>query len=117
MTTIEVTNTKPKDQTYLSQLMKKLIGNHCCLALLRFFVAHPNGRFSRLAITYAIDDNGSKRETEAALKQMISDGIVQKNIENDISFYRLTREEPVRQIILEMAEFGWRHWQMVLEHM
>jgi hypothetical protein len=117
MTVIEVTNTEPKDQPYLSQLMKKLIGNRYCLELLRFFVAHPNGRFSRLAITHAIDDNGSKRETEEALKQMASDGIIQINIENDISFYRLTREEPIRQIILEMAEFDRRHWQMVLEHM
>jgi hypothetical protein len=117
MTTIEATSTTPKDQTYLSQLMKKLIGNRGCLSLLRFFVVHPNGRFSRLAITHAIDDYRSKWETEDALKKMASDEIIQIIIENGISFYRLTREEPVRQIILEMAEFDWRHWQMVLEHM
>jgi hypothetical protein len=115
MTTIEVS--KQKEQSYLSQLMKKLIGNRCCLALLRFFVAHPNGRFSKLAITNAVDYNSSQREIESELKQLANDGILQIKIENDIRFYLLTREEPLRQIILEMAEFDWRHWQLVLEHM
>jgi hypothetical protein len=117
MTITEVTSTEQNVQSYLSQLMKKLIRNHCCLALLRFFVVHPNGRFSLLAITHAIDDNGGKRETEVALKEMASDGIIQMDVENDINFFRLTRDEPIRQTILEMAEFDWRHWQMVLEHM
>jgi hypothetical protein len=115
MTVIEVT--KEIGQPYLNQLMKKLIGNRCCLALLRFFVVHPNGRFSKLAITHAVDDNSSQREIEKELKQLVSDGVLQTKVENDISFYLLTREDPVRQIILEMAEFDWRHWQMVLEHM
>lgn len=115
MTIIEAT--EQKSLPYLSQLMKKLINNRCCLALLRFFVVHPNGRFSKLAIFHAIDDNSSKKEVERDLAQMVSDGILQTKIENDISFYLLTREEPVRQILLEMAEFDWRHWQLVLEHM
>jgi hypothetical protein len=115
MTVTEVT--EQRCQPYLSQLMKKLIGNRCCLALLRFFVVHPNGRFSKLAITHAVDDNSSRWEIENELKQLVSDGILQTKVENEISFYLLTREDPVRQIILEMAEFDWRHWQMVLEHM
>jgi hypothetical protein len=115
MTIIEVT--KQKNQLSLCQLMKKLISNRCCLALLRFFLAHPNGRFSRLAIVHAIDDNDSKLEVEKALMHLVDEGILMINIENDISFYLLTREEPVRQVVLEMAEFDWRHWQLVLEHM
>ena len=115
MAIIEVA--KQKNQPYLSQLMKKLISNRCCLALLRFFLAHPNGRFSRLAIVHAIDDNDSKLEVEKALMHLVDEGILMINIENDISFYLLTREEPVRRAILEMAEFDWRHWQLVLEHM
>jgi hypothetical protein len=115
MTIIEAT--EQKSQPYLSQLMKKLISNRCCLALLRFFVTHPNGRFSRLAIIHAIDDSSSKTEVEKALTQMVGEGILQTNIENEISFFLLTREETVRRIVLEMAEFDWRHWQLVLEHM
>jgi hypothetical protein len=115
MTIIEVA--KQKNQPALGQLMKKLISNRCCLALLRFFVAHPNGRFSKLAIIHAIDDSDSRLEIEKALIQMVDEGILNINIENDVSFYLLTREATVRQIILDMAEFDWRHWQLVLEHM
>jgi hypothetical protein len=97
--------------------MKKLISNRCCLALLRFFIAHPNGRFSKLAIVHAIDDSNSRTEIEKDLSQMVTEGILNLNIENDISFYLLTREESVRRIILEMGEFEWRHWQLVLEHL
>ena len=115
MTIVEAT--KQKNHSYLGQLMKKLIANRCCLALLRFFVAHPHGRFSKLAIVHTIDDEGNRPEVEKALTQMVGEGIVQTSTENDISFFRLTHDEPVRRVILEMAEFDWRHWQMVLEHM
>lgn len=109
--------TKQKDQISVCQMMKELIRNRCCLALLRFFIAHPNGRFSKLAIIHAIDDGDSKLEVETALAKMVDDGILNINIENDISFYLLTREATVRQIVLDMAEFEWRHWQLVLENM
>jgi hypothetical protein len=115
MTISEVT--KQKDQLSMCQLMKKLISNRCCLALIRFFLAHPNGRFSKLAIVHAIDDNDSKMEIEKALLQLVDAGILMINIENDVSFYLLTREATVRQIVLDMGEFDWRHWQLVLEHM
>jgi hypothetical protein len=108
--------TRQQTQPCLGQLVKKLINNRCCLTLLRFFVAHPNGRFSKLAIVHAIDDNHNKPEVEKALRHMVDEGILMINIENDVSFYLLTREEPVRQSILEMAEFDWRHWQLVLEY-
>ncbi len=108
--------TRQNIQPCLGQLVKKLINNHCCLTLLRFFVAHPNGRFSKLAIVHAIDDNHNKPEVEKALMQMVNEGILMINIENDVSFFLLTREESVRQSILEMAEFDWRHWQLVLDY-
>ena len=109
--------TKKKKQPYLGKLMKNLISNRCCLALLRFFVVHPEDRYSLMAITYAIDGNGNKPDVHKALAQMVNEGLLQINNENGIDFYRLTREEPLRHIILEMAEFDWRHWQLVLEHM
>lgn len=115
MTIAEVA--KQKYQPCLGPIMKKLISNRCCLALLRFFIAHPNGRFSKLAIVHAIDDSHSRTEIEKDLGQMVTEGILNLNIENDISFYLLTREEGVRGTILEMGEFDWRHWQLVLEHL
>src|SRR4030042_2231881 len=108
MTIAEVT--KQKTQPHLGPMVKGLISNRCCLALLRFFVVHPNGRFSKLAIVHAIDDSNSRAEIEKDLSQMVNEGILNLNIDNDISFYLLTREEHVRRVILEMAEFEWRHW-------
>ena len=115
MTIIEAT--KEKKQPRLGKLMKKLISNRCCLALLRFFVVHPQERYSELAITYAVENRGDKLDVQRALAQMVNEGLLQEDIDNGIYFYRLTREEPLRQIVLEMAEFDWRHWQLVLEHM
>jgi hypothetical protein len=109
--------TRQNTQPCLGQLVKKLINDRCCLMLLRFFVAHPNGRFSKLAVVHAIDDSNSKTEVERGLRQMVNEGILMINIENEVSFYLLTREEAVRQSILEMAEFDWRHWQLIAEYM
>jgi hypothetical protein len=114
MTIIEAS--QKKSRPYLSQLMKKLVHNRRFLGLLRFFVEHPNGRFSKLAIVHAIDEDDSRLEMERALSQMVEEGILQTSIENDVCFYMLTREEPMRRLVLNMALFEWREWQLVLEH-
>jgi hypothetical protein len=115
MTIIEAI--REKNQPSPGKLMKKLISNRRCLELLRFFAAHPEGRFSRLAINYAVDNGHGQWEVEDALAQLVNEGVLQIVIENGISFHRLTREESVRRVVLEMAEFDWRHWQLVLEYM
>jgi DNA-binding transcriptional regulator PaaX len=108
--------TRQQTQPCLGQMVKKLLNDRCSLTLLRFFVAHPNGRFSKLAIVHAIDDNHNKPEVEKALMHMVDEGLLVLNIENEVSFYQLTHEEPTRQSILEMGEFDWRHWQLVLDY-
>jgi hypothetical protein len=114
MTTIEVT--KNRSESYIGQLMEKFISNRCCLGLLRFFAAHPNGRFSKLAIVHAIDEAGSRREVETALAQMVDDGILKDITENNISFYMLSKEEAIRRLVLNMTLFDWRDWQLLLGH-
>jgi hypothetical protein len=116
MTTI-TERTKQKTQMKPGKLMKSFISDHSCLSLLRFFIWHPNGRFSKLAIIHAVDDSNSRQEIEQALKRMVEEGVLMMNIENDVNFYWLTRESVMRDTIMEMAEFDWRHWQLVLEHM
>jgi len=113
MTIIEVT--KNKSLSYMGQLMRKFVSNRCCLGLLRFFAIHPNGRFSKLAIVHAIDEGG-RLEVERALAQMVDEGIIKTVSENNISFYMLTKEEAMRRLVLNMALFDWRDWQLVLEH-
>lgn len=115
MTIINISNSKT-DLPYMGQLMKNLVGNRCCLGLLRFFAVHPNGRFSRLAVVHAIDEAGSRLEVERALAQMVDEGILKTSSENNNVFYILTKEETVRRLVLNMGFFDWRDWQMVLEH-
>jgi hypothetical protein len=114
MTIIEVT--KRERQSCMGQLMKKFVGNRCCLGLLRFFAIHPNGRFSKLAVVHAIDEAGSRLEVERALTQMAEEGILRTASENNNTFYMLTKEETLRRVILNMALLDWRDWQLVLEH-
>jgi predicted YcjX-like family ATPase len=114
MTVIEVR--KNKKRSYIEQLMKKLVSNRSCLGLLRFFAAHPNGRFSKLAIVHAVDDECTRWEMEQALEEMVEEKILDVNKDTGTVFYMLTREEALRRLVLNMAIFDWRDWQLVLEH-
>ncbi len=114
MTIIEVT--KVKSHSYMGQLMKKLVGNRCCLGLLRFFAAHPNGRFNKLAVIHALDEDDNRPRIENAIEQMIEEGIIKVTDEKDVTYYMLTKDEAMRKLVINVALFDWRDWQMVLEH-
>jgi hypothetical protein len=98
-----------------NQLLKELISNRYCLGLLRFFVIHPNGRFSKLAVIHALDEEGTMPEIEKDLDNLAGDGVIKKSIENGTCYYMLTREEPTRHLVLNLAEFDWQQWQR-LDH-
>lgn len=101
----------------MGQLMKKLVGNRCCLGLLRFFAAHPNGRFSKLAVIHAMDDDDNRPRIENAIEQMIEEGIIKSDDEKLDTYYMLTRDEVMRKLVINVALFDWHDWQMVLENM
>jgi hypothetical protein len=111
--TIEITRKEPRLNA--TQLLKELISNRYCLGLLRFFVMHPNGRFSKLAIIHALDEDGTRPEIENDLVTLVNDGVVNVKTENRINYYWLTCDEPTRQLVLNLAEFDWRQWQR-LDH-
>lgn len=94
-----------------SQLLEELIGNRYCLGLLRFFVMHPDGRFTKLAVIHALDEEGTIPEIEKDLAKLARDGIITISIENNSRYYMLTRTEPTRHLVLNLAEFDWRQWQ------
>ena len=98
-----------------SQLLKELVSNRYCQGLLRFFVVHPNGRFSKLAILHALDENGTRPEIESDLNKLVYDGVIKESVENRTCLYMLTNEEPTRHLVLNLAEFDWRQWQR-LDH-
>src|SRR4030042_1542680 len=102
MAVTEVIN-KNDSRSYIEQLMKKLISNRSCLGLLRFFAAHPNGRFSKLAVIHAIDDNCTGWEMEQALEDMVEEKILDVYTEKSVVYYILTQEEALRRLVLNMA--------------
>jgi hypothetical protein len=114
MTVTEVK--KKKARSYIEQLMKKFISNQHGLGLLRFFAAHPNGRFNKLAIIHAIDEDCNRTEMGQALDEMVQEKILDVTHENGVVLYVLTKEEALRRLVLNMAIFDWRDWQLVLEH-
>ena len=113
MTVTEVTENKTRQ--YLNQFMKKLLSDRCCLGLLRFFVVHPNGRFSKLAVLHAVDENATRPQIENDLEKLIDQGVIKTSFENGTTYYLLTRDEPTRHLVLNLAEFDWRQWQR-LDH-
>ena len=108
--------TKNDNRSYIEYMTKKFVRNNSCLGLLRFFASHPNGRFSRLAIVHAIDDECNRLEMDQALEEMVTEKILDIIKENGNSYYALTKEEVLRRLVLNMSLFEWRDWQLILEH-
>ena len=98
-----------------AELMKQFMSDRCCQGLLRFFVVHPNGRFSKLAVVHAVYDSSTRPQIENALDRLVNDGVIRMTVEHGTAYYLLTRDEPIRQLVLNLAEFDWRQWQR-LEH-
>jgi hypothetical protein len=107
---------KKSSRSYIEELMQKFVSNRSCLGLLRFFAAHPNGKFSKLAIIHAIDEECNRLEMEQALEEMVKEKILEISRDNGMVFYMLTGEEVLRRLVLNMTLFDWRDWQLVLEH-
>ena len=111
-----ISATENKTRPTLNQFIIEMASDGYCLRLLRFFGLHPSSRFNKLAIIHAVDENGSKLNVEKALSQLIDERVVKINIENDISLYLLTRDEPIRHMVLELAELDWLQAQVLLGH-
>ena len=107
--------TRKQKKLNSSLLLKDIIGNRYSLGILRFFVVHPHGRFRKLAIIHAVDENGNRLEVENALATLVKKGVIITSIGNSIPYYLLTRDEPTRHLIFNLAEFDWSQWQK-LDH-
>ena len=73
--------------------------------LFLFWGMHPNTKFSRNTISYALDYN--KIELDSTLKDMVEAGFVEAHIQNGETLYSLTTNEEVRRPILEFARHGY----------
>jgi hypothetical protein len=106
---------KEKESPEVTYLMRTLINNHSSLGIVRFFAAHPRGRFSKLAIVHAMDDTDSRKDIEKAMADLVVAGVLTTVTENRVCYFRLTHAEPVHGIVTKTADMDWRQWQLVCE--
>lgn len=98
----------------LYQFAKEYMDDRYCLELLQFFGTHPRMRFSKLAVTHALNASGERLYIEKALKYLVEKGAVTEVIENDTMFYSLTDDETLNSLALAFAKLGWGQWQAML---
>ena len=83
--------------------------------LLFFWGSHPNAKFARNAIGYALDSG--KLEVDNALRDLVQVGLVDTHMHNDMTFYSLTMNNEKRRLVLALAALGWDRWQLMLKRM
>jgi len=101
-------------EQHLYRFLEEHGNNRVKRELLDFWGAHPNAKFSRLAIYSAMDY--PKRDMERALKDMLAEGIVDMHICGELTLYSLTINEEMRQPILELAALGRDRWLLMVRH-
>jgi hypothetical protein len=87
----------------LSHFIKEHANDHCALQLILFFAIHPYARFSELAITHALNQNGGRRSLQKVLRNLVDRGIIRKCIENNVLLYSLSDNSSMRSLVLELA--------------
>lgn len=82
--------------------------------LLFFWGCHPNAKFARNAICYALDC--TKLEMDRGLKALVEAELVDTHILNGMTFYSLTTNEERRQPVVELTTLNWDQWHLMLKH-
>jgi hypothetical protein len=90
-------------------------GNRVKRKLLFFWGSHPDSKFSRYTICYAVDS--SKLAVDRALGEMVKTGLVDTHILNDTMFYSLTMNNEKRRLALELGALDWDQWQLMLNRL
>lgn len=97
----------------LFHLLEKYGSNRVERELLIFWSRHPNAKFGRLAMFYAIDCHRS--ELDNALRAQVEAKLVDICCEHGQTFYSLTGDETKRQSVLALAGLQWGQRQSMLD--
>jgi len=89
----------------LLRFLEQYAGDRLKTELLAFWGRHPNAKFTRSAISCALDCK--KLDMDRALKDMVERGLVDMHKHNGVTFYSLTANEERRRVALELAALGW----------
>jgi hypothetical protein len=99
----------------LYQFLKEHGNNWVKRELLLFWGMHPNTKYDRNVICYALDC--SKLDAESALSYMVEEGLLDNRISNGVTLYSLTTNEDRRRPLLALAILGWDRWRLLLRRM
>jgi len=94
------------------RFLEEYAGDRLKMELLAFWGRHPNARFSRGAISCALDCK--KLNIDRALKDMVEVGLVDIYNCNGVPFYSLTVNEERRRPVMELACLGWGQLQLMI---
>jgi len=72
-----------------------------------FWSMHPNAKFNKAAIRYALDF--TKLEIEMALATLVETGLVDQHVSNGVTLYSLTTNEEKRKPIIAYTTHS-HHW-------
>jgi hypothetical protein len=98
----------------LCVFIKELSEDLCSLELLLFFSRHPHARFNRTAVLHSL--TGKQFDTGMSLKLLIDKKLVVTYLENGLTLYALTREEPAHSLAAQLINIDQLQWQTILEH-
>jgi len=98
----------------LNSFIKEFSQDLCSLELLLFFSRHPHARFNRTAVLHA--STAKNYDTNAALKVLVDKKIVISHIENGVTLYTLTKNEPAHSLAIQLVSIDQHQWQIILEH-
>lgn len=96
----------------LLRLLEECARDRLKIELLAFWGRHPNARFSRGAISCALDCK--KLSVDRALKDMVETGLVDTHSCNGVPVYSLTANEERRRPVIELASLGWDQLQLMV---
>ncbi len=82
--------------------------------LLLFWGRHPDTKFARNAICYALDC--TKLEMDRGLRALVEAGLVDTHILNGMTLYSLTVNEEKSRPVVEPAALNWNQWHLMLKH-
>jgi hypothetical protein len=97
----------------LCVFIAEIAGDLGSLELLLFFSRHPAARFNRTAVLHSV--NGQQLQSALSLKLLVDKKLVVTCLENGLTLYALTREEPARSLALQLINIDQGQWQTIIE--
>ena len=102
------------NEEQLLRFLEKYAGNRLKTELLAFWGRHPNAKFTRSAISCALDCKKSDMDT--ALKDLVGTEMVDRCMHNGVTFYSLTANDERRRAVIELASLNyWERHQLIVK--